>query len=65
MNAWAPEYFAATGKQKVNGLLWRPVHCDEMNVFLSLLMVMGVNFLGYTCTMTMNKEERFTGGSVA
>ena len=45
MNARAAAHFTATGKRKVNGLLWRSVGADEMYVFLSLLMVMGMNKL--------------------
>lgn len=41
MNAQLHILFTSTGKQKVNGLLWRPVAVDKMHVFLSFLLVMG------------------------
>lgn len=42
MKYQAAEYFATTGKQKVNGFIWRTVTQDEMLVLISLLRVIQV-----------------------
>ena len=45
MNERAAQYFTITGRRKVNGRLWKPAGRDDMYLFLSLLMVMGINKL--------------------
>lgn len=48
MNSQADKYFAMTGKQKVNGLIWKAVTQDKKYKFISMLMLMGVTSKWYT-----------------
>ena len=64
MNMRAAEYFTANPlKRKVNGLIWKPATIDEMYVFFSLLMLMGINHLP-RMHMYWSKDCLTRGGDV-
>ena len=64
MNMRAAEYFTANPlKRKVNGLIWKPATSDEMYVFFSLLMLMGINPLP-RMHMYWSKDCLVRGGDV-